>query len=157
MFISERPRLLQSFQSVCNRCTLPLISPGTLTHWATALHFHGGNFTLGSKELLVRYQAEKLVDLGFVVVSANYRLSPTVTVFEGAVKDALDAYRWAQTKLPELLSGDAGVNVDGSRIVTWGHSCGATLALLTVRGYLGPIFDLYASWHGNKCANMSCI
>ncbi|EEU38492.1 uncharacterized protein NECHADRAFT_55379 [Fusarium vanettenii 77-13-4] len=110
-----------------------------------ALHFHGGNFTVGSKELLVRHQAEKLVDLGFVVVSANYRLSPTVTVFEGPVKDALDAYKWSQTKLPELLSGDAGVNVDGSRVVTLGHSCGATLALL-MAGLPRPplaILDMY--------------
>ncbi|KAM6508320.1 hypothetical protein FALCPG4_018193 [Fusarium falciforme] len=110
-----------------------------------ALHFHGGNFTVGSKELLVRHQAEKLVDLGFVVVSANYRLSPTITVFEGPVKDALDAYKWAQTTLPELLSGDAGVNADGSRIVTLGHSCGATLALLTAGLPRPPraILDVY--------------
>lgn len=97
-----------------------------------ALHFHGGNFTVGSKDMLPRNQSEKLLDLGFVVVSANYRLAPTITVFEGPVQDALDAYKWSQTNLPELLLKDAGVDIDGSRIVTFGHSCGGTLALLTV-------------------------
>ncbi|KAF4995703.1 hypothetical protein FDECE_12732 [Fusarium decemcellulare] len=110
-----------------------------------ALHFHGGNFTVGSKELLVRHQAAKLVDLGFVVVSANYRLSPTITVYEGPVTDALDAYKWTQTMLPGLLSSDTGVSVDGSRIVTLGHSCGATLALLTASLPRPPlaILDIY--------------
>lgn len=106
-----------------------------LTGRATALHFHGGNFTVGSKQLLSRDQSERLLDLGFVVVSANYRLAPTVTVFEGAVKDALDAYEWSRTKLPGLLLEDAYIKADGSRIVTLGHSCGGTLALLTVRRY----------------------
>jgi acetyl esterase/lipase len=103
-----------------------------LTSRAVALHFHGGNFTIGSKEMLPHSQSEKLLDLGFVVVSANYRLAPTITVFEGPVKDALDAYKWSQTKLPELLLNDAGLDIDGSSIVTFGHSCGGTLALLMV-------------------------
>ncbi|KAJ5904899.1 uncharacterized protein N7473_001815 [Penicillium subrubescens] len=110
-----------------------------------ALHFHGGNFTVGSKEMLPHYQAAKLVDLGFVVVSANYRLCPTITVYEGPVSDAFDAYKWSQSKLPDLLSNDAGVSVDGSRIVTFGHSCGAALALL-MAGLSHPplaILDIY--------------
>ncbi|KAG4293556.1 NAD-dependent aldehyde dehydrogenase [Fusarium proliferatum] len=110
-----------------------------------ALHFHGGNFTVGSKKLLSRDQSERLLDLGFVVVSANYRLAPTVTVFEGAVKDALDAYEWSRTKLPGLLLEDAHIKADGSRIVTLGHSCGGTLALLTASSIAPPcaILDIY--------------
>lgn len=97
-----------------------------------ALYFHGGNFTVGSKELLSQNYVEKLLSLGFVVVSANYRLCPTITVFEGPVTDALDAYGWAQSALPGLLHKDAGVRVDGSRLVVLGHSAGGLLALLTV-------------------------
>ncbi|SPJ86720.1 uncharacterized protein FTOL_11745 [Fusarium torulosum] len=110
-----------------------------------ALHFHGGNFTIGSKDMLPRNQSEKLLDLGFVVVSANYRLAPTITVFEGPVRDALDAYKWSQTNLPELLLKDAGVDIDGSRIVTFGQSCGGTLALLTASSAQPPraILDIY--------------
>ncbi|RKK72109.1 hypothetical protein BFJ69_g10372 [Fusarium oxysporum] len=110
-----------------------------------ALHFHGGNFTVGSKQMLPRDQCERLLDLGFVVVSANYRLAPTVTVFEGPVKDALDAYEWSRTKLPQLLLEDAHVKANGSRIVALGHSCGGTLALLTASSPQPPraILDIY--------------
>src|SRR6478752_8276509 len=86
--------------------------------------------------MLPQHQSERLLDLGSVVVSANYRLAPTITVFEGPVKDALDAYKWSQSKLPELLLKDTGVDIDGSRIVTFGHSCGGALALLTVSSHV---------------------
>ncbi|CAI6095266.1 unnamed protein product [Clonostachys chloroleuca] len=122
-----------------------LLRSHLLTPRAVALHFHGGNFTIGSKEMLPHSQSEKLLDLGFVVVSANYRLAPTITVFEGPVKDALDAYKWSQTKLPELLLNDAGLDIDGSSIVTFGHSCGGTLALLMASSTQPPraILDIY--------------
>lgn len=103
------------------------------THLFAALYFHGGNFTVGSKELLSQNHVEKLIGLGFVVVSANYRLCPTISVFEGPVTDALDAYDWAQGVLPGLLHEDVGVRVDGAKIVVLGHSAGGLLALLTVR------------------------
>ncbi|EKG16242.1 Alpha/beta hydrolase fold-3 [Macrophomina phaseolina MS6] len=97
-----------------------------------ALHFHGGNFVVGSKALLGEQHVKKLLELGFIVVSANYRLCPTTTVYDGPVQDAFDAYNWARTTLPGLLKSDAGIEADGSRIVVFGHSCGATLGLLTV-------------------------
>lgn len=96
------------------------------------MYFHGGNFTVGSKELLSQNYVQKLHSLGFVVVSANYRLCPTISVFDGPVTDALDAYNWTRTELPGLLHNDAGVRVDGSQIVVFGHSTGGLLALLTV-------------------------
>lgn len=65
-----------------------------------ALYFHGGNFTVGSKELLSQSHVQKPSNLGFVVVSANYRLCPTSSVFDGPVTDALDAYKWTQSVLP---------------------------------------------------------
>ncbi|KAK7739360.1 hypothetical protein SLS63_001703 [Diaporthe eres] len=95
-----------------------------------ALHFHGGNFTVGSKAMLPPYHRDRLLDLGFIVVSANYRLCPTITLYEGPVKDSLDAYEWVRLSLPGLLEKE-GVSADGSRIVVLGHSCGGTLALLT--------------------------
>ncbi|KAF5010516.1 hypothetical protein FDECE_3333 [Fusarium decemcellulare] len=95
-----------------------------------ALYFHGGNFTVGSKALLPRYHRDRLLELGFVVVSANYRLCPTINVYDGPVKDSLDAYEWVRLTLPGLLK-EEGVDADSTRIVVLGHSCGATLALLT--------------------------
>lgn len=81
--------------------------------------------------MLPPYHRDRLLDLGFIVVSANYRLCPTTTLYEGPVKDSLDAYGWVRLSLPGLLEKE-GVSVDGSRIVVLGHSCGGTLALLTV-------------------------
>lgn len=81
--------------------------------------------------MLPPYHRDRLLDLGFIVVSANYRLCPTITLYEGPVEDSLDAYEWVRLSLPGLLEKE-GVSADGSRIVVLGHSCGGTLALLTV-------------------------
>lgn len=101
-----------------------------------ALYFHGGNFTVGSKELLSKNYIERLLELGFVVISANYRLCPTTTLYDGPVSDTRDTYTWAQNTLPGLLKTDAGIDADGTKIVVLGHSCGGALALLTVSGIL---------------------
>lgn len=77
--------------------------------------------------------AEKLLDLGFgAVVSPGYRLAPTISAYGGPVIDSLDAYRWAQTELPQLLAGEANVKLDGDRLVAYGQSSGASIALLMV-------------------------
>lgn len=91
--------------------------------------------------MLPPYHRDRLLDLGFIVVSANYRLCPTITLYEGPVKDSLDAYEWARLVLPGLLKKE-GVSADGSRIVVLGHSCGGTLALLTVCA----IFQVQLTW-----------
>ncbi|KAL2836653.1 Alpha/Beta hydrolase protein [Aspergillus pseudodeflectus] len=96
-----------------------------------ALYFHGGNLVLGHKDMLSQDYIQQLLDLGFgAVVSPNYRLAPTISAAEGPVQDAKDSYLWTQTQLPELLAKDANIRLDGSRIVTLGHSAGGTLALL---------------------------
>lgn len=99
------------------------------TRLFAALYFHGGNFTVGSKELLSLKHAEKLLGLGFVFVPANYRLCPTIYVFEGPITDALVTCGWAKDALPRLLQRDAGVHIDGSKIVVRGYSAGGLLAL----------------------------
>lgn len=92
--------------------------------------------------MLPPYHRDRLLDRGFIVVSANYRLCPTITLYEGPVRDSLDAYEWARLALPGLLKNE-GVSADGSRIVVLGHSCGGTLALLTVR----VEFQVQLAWH----------
>ncbi|KAL3464935.1 Alpha/Beta hydrolase protein [Aspergillus heterothallicus] len=97
-----------------------------------AIYFHGGNFVLGNKDVLSPAYVEKLLELGFgAVVSPNYRLCPTVSLSEGPVQDAKDSYIWSRIDLPQRLAEDASVKLIGERIVTFGHSAGATLALLT--------------------------
>ncbi|KAL6708793.1 hypothetical protein ACN47E_002489 [Coniothyrium glycines] len=111
-----------------------------------AIYYHGGSFVVGSKDMLAPHYVEKLLDLGFgAVVSPDYRLTPTISVYEGPVTDSLDAYNWASNELPKLLSSDSSIEVDGDRIVSFGHSCGGTLALLTANAAKPPraILDLF--------------
>lgn len=83
--------------------------------------------------MLSQAYAKSLIDLGFgAVVSPDYRLSPTITADKGALADAKESYEWCQTRLPQLLLSEEKVKLNGERIVTWGHSAGATLALLMV-------------------------
>ncbi|KAJ4241699.1 hypothetical protein NW757_012039 [Fusarium falciforme] len=111
-----------------------------------AFYLHGGNFVVGNKDSLSAHYAEKLLDLGFgAVVSPNYRLSPTISTYDGAVSDSKDAYEWTQTKLPEQLASDGHVKLDADRIVALGHSAGGTLALLMATSPKPPraILDLF--------------
>lgn len=71
-----------------------------------------------------------LVDeLGFAVVVPNYRHCPTVSVFEGPIKDIRACYQWVHKKLPDLLEGECGIKLDGNKIVLVGSSAGGNLAL----------------------------
>ncbi|KAK5686543.1 hypothetical protein LTS10_002663 [Elasticomyces elasticus] len=110
-----------------------------------ALYFHGGGYIVGSRGMLPAAHIEALNEAGFVAVSSDYRLCPTISVLEGPVADSVAAYEWAQTELPGLLEKEHGVHVDGKKIVTLGHSCGAGLALLMASRPHPPraILDLF--------------
>ncbi|EQB56747.1 hypothetical protein CGLO_03204 [Colletotrichum gloeosporioides Cg-14] len=96
-----------------------------------AIYYHGGNFVVGNKGMISPQYIKVLLDLGFgAVVSPNYRLSPTISAYDGAIADSKDAFSWVQNDLPVKLANDAGIMLDGERVVTWGHSAGGTLALL---------------------------
>jgi hypothetical protein len=42
---------------------------------------------VGSKEMTAKYQVEEVVaNLGFVVICANYRLCPTISVYDGPLE-----------------------------------------------------------------------
>ncbi|KAJ0122955.1 uncharacterized protein J7T55_011416 [Diaporthe amygdali] len=104
---------------------------GSSTPKPIAIYYHGGNFVVGNKSMIQLQYVQKLLDLGFgAVVSPDYRLSPTISAFDGAVTDSRDSYAWAQTELPSKFAKDTGVNLDPERMVTWGHSAGGALALL---------------------------
>lgn len=97
-----------------------------------ALYFHGGGYIVGSRAMLPAPHIEALNEGGFISVSSDYRLGPTISVLDGPVSDAVAAYDWTQNELPQLLERDHGIRVDGNNIVTLGHSCGGGLALLMV-------------------------
>lgn len=98
-----------------------------------ALAFHGGGFVVGSRDMLPQEQIQYLTDSGFVVVSADYRLCPQVSLYDGPIQDAKDAYTWCKQHLPALVKEGAEIEVDPSQTVVFGHSAGGLLALHTVR------------------------
>jgi acetyl esterase/lipase len=93
------------------------------------VHFHGGGWRVGQRSSLgAAYDAlgqtpfEVLADAGFVVASADYRLSD-VALFPAQLIDAKAAVQW-------LRGHAAEYGIDPARIYAWGDSAGGHLASL---------------------------
>jgi acetyl esterase/lipase len=82
---------------------------------------HGGGWQTGDKSN-VQLKPQVLTDKGFVFVSTNYRLLPSVDM-ETIVRDIAKAIRWVHDNIAEY-GGDA------KRLLVMGHSAGAQLATL---------------------------
>jgi acetyl esterase/lipase len=98
------------------------------------VHFHGGGWRVGARSSLGPVTDgfgltpfEVLAEAGFVVASADYRLSPEAH-FPAQLHDAQAAVRW-------LRDHAADYRVDPNRIYAWGDSAGGHLASLV--GLLG--------------------
>ncbi|RYC79431.1 hypothetical protein BFJ63_vAg17684 [Fusarium oxysporum f. sp. narcissi] len=94
-----------------------------------AIGFHSGGFTVGSRFLFNPNEIEALLDLGFVVVVADYRLCPHVSLWEGPIQDAKDVLAWTRKSLPSIFEDDTSIQIDPDRVVVFGQSSGGTLAL----------------------------
>ena len=88
--------------------------------------FHGGGLEAGEKEI-----PSKLKEKGWVVVGANYRLLPKVTI-DKTLDDAAEAVAWVFKHI-DSYGGDPG------KIVVTGHSAG---------GYLSMMLCLNKAWLG---------
>lgn len=88
----------------------------------TLLHVHGGAWMIGSKDDQGKPLAYRLASHGWVVVSANYRLSPRFT-FPDHVIDVKSAIRWIREH------GEA-YGADPDFLVITGGSAGGHLAAL---------------------------
>jgi acetyl esterase/lipase len=93
------------------------------------VHFHGGGWRTGERSSLGPAvdglglsPIEQLVNAGFIVASADYRLS-TAATFPAQLLDAKAAVRWLRAHAAEY-------NVDPERIFAWGDSAGGHLASL---------------------------
>lgn len=113
-------------------------------HVPVVLFAHGGGWRAGSRSTFVPHVSpadsfDRIVAAGFAVVSADYRLSGEAH-FPAQVDDLRAALDWVRA------SGDE-YGFDGSRVVLWGESAGATLAALvgleSDAGVLGVI-----DWYG---------
>ncbi|GME27151.1 hypothetical protein GTA08_BOTSDO10252 [Neofusicoccum parvum] len=102
-------------------------------------------------------QITTLSSLGFVVVAADYRLCPHVTLWDGPLADARHVHAWSRTQLPSLLARDVpGATLDPTKTVAVGYSAGALLALhlATLDPAPAAVADFYGakrlrdpSWH----------
>jgi acetyl esterase/lipase len=93
------------------------------------VHFHGGGWRAGTRSSLGPVTDgfgltpfEALAEAGFVVASADYRLSGEA-VYPAQLHDAQAAVRW-------LRNHAADYGVDPTRIYAWGDSAGGHLASL---------------------------
>jgi acetyl esterase/lipase len=93
------------------------------------VHYHGGGWRTGGRsslgptvDALGLNPIEQLVEAGFVVASADYRLS-SVATFPAQLLDAKAAVRWLRAHATDY-------NVDPDRIYAWGDSAGGHLASL---------------------------
>jgi acetyl esterase/lipase len=97
---------------------------------------HGGAWSIGGSGHLPPDQVTYLLEEGFAVVSPEYRLAPHVKLAE-CVEDLLDAYRFVQNGLNEVL----GTELDVKRTCVMGWSAGGTGTLLLVTSSSAPIED----------------
>jgi acetyl esterase/lipase len=107
---------------------LPAEAPAS-AGFPAVVHFHGGGWRTGERSSLGPTvdglglsPIEQLVNAGFVVASADYRLS-TAATFPAQLLDAKAAVRWLRAHAAEY-------NVDPERIYAWGDSAGGHLASL---------------------------
>lgn len=107
------------------RCKLDVYHPeNQQSNAPVVVWFHGGGLTGGEK-----FIPEELKNNGYVVIGANYRLIPRVTL-DSCINDAAAAVAWA-FKHAKDYGGDPG------KIIVSGHSAG---------GYLTSMIGLDKQW-----------
>ncbi|KAF7898017.1 uncharacterized protein EAF01_008983 [Botrytis porri] len=107
---------------------LPEMAP--INPMPIALMIHGGGHMTLSRKAVRPAQTSLLLANNIIPVSLDYRLCPEIDLINGPIADICDAYIWAQTKLPVLVS-NKGIKVDPTKIVMIGWSTGGHLAMTT--------------------------
>jgi arylformamidase len=103
------------------RQILDIYAPKDAKNLPVVFWIHGGGWQAGDKSL-VQEKPKAFVERGFVFVSTNYRLLPTVemsTIFQDVAK----SLGWVYKNIAEYGG-------DPNRIFVMGHSAGAQLAAL---------------------------
>ena len=111
-----------SFASVAGAdLELDVYRPGTSSTRTAILFFHGGGWRAGSREMM-RPDARGMAELGFVGLPCQYRLLGQAP-WPAQINDVKAAIRWTRAHAEQL-------EIYPNRIVLWGSSAGAQLALL---------------------------
>jgi acetyl esterase/lipase len=103
------------------RQVLDVYSPKNAKGLPVVFWIHGGGWQTGDKAN-VQMKPQAFVDKGFVFVSTNYRLLPSVDM-ETIVRDIAKSIRWVHDHIA-VHGGDP------KRLFIMGHSAGAQLAAL---------------------------
>jgi arylformamidase len=103
------------------RQVVDVYSPKNATNLPVVFWIHGGGWQTGDKtDVQVKPQA--FMDAGFVFVSTNYRLLPSVDM-STLIRDVARSIRWVHDHIAEHGG-------DPNRLLIMGHSAGAQLAAL---------------------------
>src|SRR6266853_248565 len=125
-FLSEAPaqdvkRNIPYTDPAHERQVLDVYSPHNAKDLPVVFWIHGGGWQTGDKTS-VQMKPQAFVDKGFVFVSTNYRLWPSVDMAT-IVCDIAKSIRWVHDHIAEYGG-------DPSRLFIMGHSAGAQLAAL---------------------------
>ena len=90
------------------------------------IFIHGGALMMGDRKMTPRPGSllETMLNAGYVVVSIDYRLAPTVKL-PAIIEDVRDAYDWVRKRGPELF------RIDPDQIFVMGQSAGGYLTQVT--------------------------
>ncbi len=103
------------------RQVLDIYSPPGAKNLPVVFWIHGGGWQAGDKTS-VQLKPQVFVEKGFVFVSTNYRLLPSVEM-ESIIRDVAKSLGWVHKHIAEHGG-------DPNRILVMGHSAGAQLAAL---------------------------
>jgi acetyl esterase/lipase len=103
------------------RQVLDVYSPQNAKNLPVVFWIHGGGWQTGDKSS-VQLKPQAFMDKGFVFVSTNYRLLPSVDMAT-IVRDVAKSLRWVHDHIAEHGG-------DPERLFVMGHSAGAQLAAL---------------------------
>jgi arylformamidase len=103
------------------RHVLDVYAPKEAKNLPVVFWIHGGGWQAGDKTD-VQIKPQVFMDKGFVFVSTNYRLLPSVDMAT-LVRDVAKAMRWTHDHIAEYGG-------DPKRLLVMGHSAGAQLAAL---------------------------
>ena len=99
------------------RLKLDVYYPESLKDCPVIVWLHGGGLEAGQKEI-----PQRLKDKGYVVIGANYRLLPNVTI-DKTLDDAAEAVAWAFNHAKKYGG-------DPKKIVVTGHSAGGYITMM---------------------------
>lgn len=103
--------------------SLDVHSPQQATSAPIIVSIHGGSWAFGDKSLISPSKLSWLIELGYVVVSTNYRLSSNKVKHPHHVTDVAAAIAWVTRNI-------AAYGGNPNAIYLMGHSAGAHLASL---------------------------